>query len=550
MPAYEYSQPPRRFVDAASQSMVESPQVPRSTFTGRKTITLPMDAGVLVPFLVDEILPGDHMKYHITPYLRMSTPLFPQFSGQQVDTHIFFVPCRLVWNHWEQFIAGSQPTGPAESVNYTIPYVESPASGFTIGSVYDLMGIGAVVGQVTSGRTKRVNALPLRCYNLIYREWFRDQNLQTAPTITNNDGPDTNTWYTLLRRGKPHDYFTSALPWPQKFTAPNVPVLGTAPVSGLGTLSTEAPQSGAGFTPKDSTGIQGAGSWAFAFDTATPDLFIMRATGSGGSALPDVRAELALATGVSINQLRQTWMVQQYLERQARTGTRYTEHLRGVWKVNSLDARLQRPEYIGGGTQPLHTTPIAQTAPTTGVPLGALGAVGTSSGEHHASYAATEHGYVIGILSVRSELVYQQGVHRLWTRSTPLDFALPDLAHLGEQGIRRDEIYAVGGPSDPEDTTIFGYQERYHEYRAMYSEVRGILRSRAASNIDEWHLGQDFATPPVLDTTFIQDTPPMARILAAGGAAAGQQYLANILVRRDATRALPVHGTPAQLGRF
>lgn len=552
MPQYAYSQPPRRFVDAASQAMLPAPDIPRSTFIGRKTVTIPFDRGQLIPFLCDEILPGDHVKYNVVPFVRISTLLFPFFSRQTIDTHFFFVPTRLTWDNWEAFIAGQQLNSPADSVNFTVPQVVSGVNGFTVGSIYDLIGIGGTVGQITAGLTCSISALQFRAYMLIYRDWYRDQNLQTvlAGAVPTGNGPDVASVYAIQFRAKPPDYFTTCLPQPQKFTAPTIPLGTFAPVVGLGFDSTTAapPAGPAGNVIRETGATPGATGPLTNYPNAWPtssanQLYVEGILGGGGT--PQVYADLAQTTGISINELRQAWLVQSALERDARSGTRYTEHLRAHWRVNSQDARLQRPEFIGGGSSPLNTTPIAQTAPTTGVPLGALGAVGTAAGQHRATYAATEHGYILGIMSVRTELMYQQGIPRQFSRLTKYDFALPDLAGLGEQAVLRKELYVTGTAAD--DNTVFGYQERYQEYRTMLSDVRGVFRSTAASNIDEWHAAEQFGSAPTLSSTFIVDNAPISRVLAAGAAANGQQYLANILIERDITRQLPLHGTPVSL---
>ena len=272
------------------------------------------------------------------------------------------------------------------------------------------------------------------------------------------------------------------------------------------------------------------------------------AVNTGAANPPRIFADLAQATGVTINALRQAWLVQDMLERDARGGTRYVELIRSHFGVISPDFRLQRPEYIGGGQTPINLTPIAQTTPTGGGGLGALGATGTSVGHHGASYAATEHGLIMGLISVKSEIHYQQGMHRMWTRSVRQDFYFPALAGLGEQAILRGEIYALGTTAN--DSVVFGYQERWHELRTRYNEVTGLFRSTAAGNIDEWHLAQEFTAAPTLSDAFIRDEPPMTRVLAAGAAANNMQYLADIHINRTATRPVPMFGTPVTLSHF
>ena len=545
MPRHAYYLGNRRLVSQDDAAIIQRARVPRSRFTNRWSRLTTFDPGYLVPFLVDEILPGDHMRYNITAYVRMATALFPLFSNQRLDTFFFFVPNRLVWDNWVK-MQGEQET-PGASINYTVPVINGTAGGELICSIFDHMGL-PVAGQITAGQTFNPNALPFRAYNLIYNSWFRDQNLTNAQTVLKTDGPDPVANYTLVQRAKSHDYFTSALPWPQKFTPLQTLFTGTAPVVGLGIADGSA-VGGPVANIREADGGLANYAGAISSASATP-LWAEFTTfpGNVGAANPPrIYADLAQATGVTINALRQAWLVQDLLERDARGGTRYIEIIRSHFGVISPDFRLQRPEYIGGGQTPINITPIAQTA-TGGGGLGALGGVGSAVGTHSASYAATEHGYIIGIINVRTELHYQQGLHRMWSKSTRYDFYMPALAGLGEQAILRKEIYCTG--VDADDETVFGYQERWHEYRTRYSEVTGLFRSTSAGNIDEWHLAQHFSAPPTLSASFIIDQPPMTRVLAAGAAAVNVNYIADILIDRVATRPIPMFGTPATLARF
>lgn len=539
-----YDLPTRQLASQDDAAIIEKANIPRSKFSGSWTRKTAFNAGDLVPIMVEEVMPGDHLRYNVTAYVRMATPLFPLFDNQRIDTFFFFVPCRILWENWERFM-GSQDT-PASSINFTVPYIQTGQE--VVGSIFDHMGL-PVAGQITPGENIRSNAMPFRAYNKIWNDWFRDQNIQDKLVEDISNGPDV-TAYALQKRAKAHDYFTTALPWPQKFTAPSIPLSGTAPILGLG--KADQTQGGAAAVTAYETG-GGSALYTLAaqlWDPAATDQTYMEMTGPDGSGnyYPAVYADLSQASGVAINTLRQAWLVQSLLERDARGGTRYVETIRAQYGVTPPDFRLQRPEYIGGGSTPLNITPIAQTAPTTGVPLGALGAAGTAAGSHVASYAATEHGYIIGLINVRTELSYQQGRRRLWARQTRYDFPYPILAGLGEQAVYRDEIYCTG--VDADDGTVFGYQERYHEMRTHYSEVTGIMRSTAAGTIDAWHLSQKFTAPPTLSATFIKDDPPMTRVLAAGSSANGQQYLADILYNAVMVRPLPMFGTPVSLGRF
>lgn len=532
--------PSRRLVSQDDAAMIERSGTPRSRFVGSWTRKMAFDAGFLVPFLVEEILPGDHMSYDVTAYVRMSTPLFPMFDNQRIDTFFFFVPCRLVWSNWARFMG--EQDDPTDSIAYTVPTTDSSDGGAPVGSLLDHMGI-PVDGQIGPTVTSIVNSLPLRAYNLIWNQWFRDENIQDSVSVPVTNGPDGGI-FTLLRRAKSHDYFTSALPWAQKFTGPTVGLTGLAPVLGLGAINAGT-NAGPLNVQQTTVGPATYDYYKQLWNAAADDQVAMEVNVNGD---PLVYADLSYATGVAINTFRQAFLVQQLLERDARGGTRYVELIRSHFGVTNPDFRLQRPEYIGGGQTALQLTPIAQTAPTAGVPLGALGAAGTAAGSHRASYAATEHGYIIGLINVRSELSYQQGLHKMWQRRTRYDFYWPALAGLGEQAILRSEIYYTG--SSANDDVVFGYQERWHEYRTRVSEVTGIMRSTATGTLDAWHLAQLFLTAPTLSSTFIGDEPPMERVLAAAELAEGQQYLADLLISRNAVRPIPTFGTPAHLGRF
>lgn len=545
-PEAGYYWPQRQLVSQAQQSMIERPDVPRSKFSGTWTEVKSFDAGYLVPFLLDEVLPGDHMKYDATAYVRMATPLFPLFTTQRVETFFFFVPARLLWTNWRRFMG--EQVDPLDSIAYTIPQIVSPAGGFAQNGLYDHFGV-PTAGQITGANTMSISALPLRAYYLIWSEWFRDQNLQVGISAANfGDGPDLYSNYQTQVRSKLHDYFTSCLPWPQKFVAPTVSLGASAPVRGLYYDRAQAPSAANAQPMVDSTQAVSVPPALWQMATQTGVYMAGSTPGVAATDYPVVYADLSLAAGISINTLRQAWLVQQLLERDARGGTRYTEIVKSHFGVSSPDMRLQRPEYIGGGSQPLTVTPIAQTA-TGGAGLGSLGAAATAVGQHHASYASTEHGYVIGIINVRTELAYQQGLHRMWTRSVRTDFYFPSLAGLGEQFVRYDEIYCLG-TGGTTDTKAFGYQERWQEYRTRYSSVTGVFRSTATGTLDAWHLAQKFTALPTLNQVFIFDTPPMSRVLAAGGLTTNQQYYADIMIRREATRPLPVFGTPVTLGRF
>lgn len=545
----------RQLVSQQDSAITAQPQIPRSKFFNHWQRLTTFDAGYLVPFLVDDILPGDHVNYDVAAYIRMATPLFPIFTNQRVDTFFFFVPYRLVWQNWQIFMG--EQANPTDSIAKTIPRVTSAIDGDEVCSLSDYFGL-PVKGQIAAGDYISYSALPFRAYCMIWNQWFRDENVQNSINYPTDDTGDSAAGFYnpgVKRRNKSHDYYTSALPWTQKFTAPMVALSGYAPVMGIGAVNatgnagplavTETPAYGS------PTGV--AASYAYyknLWDAAAINQTAMSMSGPGPDAEPLIYADLAQATGVAINALRQAFMVQSLLEKDARGGTRYTEVIRQHFGVISPDARLQRPEYIGGGQSPLNITPIAQTAPTAGLTVGALGAAGTATGRHQASYAATEHGVIIGIINVKTEIAYQgQGVKRYWNKTTRYEWYWPSLAEMGEMGIATTELYTTGNAYSP-PSPVFGYQERWHEYRTKTSEITGKFKSFAVGTIDAWHLAQNFTAAPTLSTAFLEDAPPMSRVLAAGSSADKMQYLADLQITRAITRPVNMFGTPANLGRF
>lgn len=538
-----------RSVNVHQFSMIPRADIPRSSFrieSGHKTT---FDAGLLVPIYVDEVLPGDQFSLKMTAFARMSTPIFPVMDNSYLDTFFFFVPNRLVWDNWERFM-GERDPDPDSSIDYLIPQITSPSGGYPVGSIYDHMGL-PTQGQVSAGKTVSNSALFARAYNLIWNEWFRDENLQNGAPFARGDGPDDSADYVLLRRGKRHDYFTSSLPWPQKGDSVSMPIGGFAPVVG----NPLVPHVDQGTIASSSVGSMyirpGKLLMSDGGAHATDDIpaYLRLDTGEIATGL---LADLSEATASTINQIRQSFQVQRLLERDARGGTRYTEIVRSHFGVISPDARLQRPEYLGGGSTPISINPIAQTSGTgisgSSTPLGQLSAVGTAvsrDGGFTASF--TEHGMIIGLAAVRADLSYQQGMRKMYSRRTRYDFYFPVFAHLGEQAVLNKEIFCTG---DDEDDDVFGYQERWAEYRYHPSQITGLFKSTSTGTIDGWHLAQRFMNRPTLNDTFIQDNPPFDRVLAVGAAANGKQFIFDALFSVKATRPMPLYSVPGLVDHF
>ena len=509
-------------------SRVPQAEIQRSTFNRSHGLKTTFDAGYLVPIFVDEVVPGDSFNVRAHGFGRLATPIYPVMDNLYVETFFFFVPNRLIWDNWEKF-NGAQDN-PGDSTSYLVPQL-TLGSGVSIAgdSLFDYMGLPTGVNGIA------FNNFHGRAYNLCYNEWFRDENLQDSVTVDKGDGPDNISDYTLLRRGKRHDYFTSCLPWPQKGEAVSLPLGDKAAIASdvvFPNLSSVYSTSSSGFH-------------TLIGDTSGSNRVSLNST-SGAVEANQLFADLSTATAATINQLREAFQIQRLYERDARGGTRYTEILQSHFGVTSPDARLQRPEYLGGGKTPVSMQPIPQTSSTDATsPQGNLSAMGTVGVQGHGfSKSFVEHGVIIGMACVFADLTYQQGMNRMWSRRDRWDYYWPALAHLGEQAVLNEEIYTQGTSADQD---VFGYQERYAEYRYKPSQITGKMRSNAAGSLDVWHLSQDFSSVPVLNASFIEENPPIDRVVALP---TEPDLLFDWYFDMKCTRPMPTYSVPGLIDHF
>lgn len=563
-----------RFSDAPAMYMK------RTKFDRSHVYKTTFDSGKLIPVFVDEVLPGDTTRMSVNYFARLATPIKPIMDNIYLDWFFFFVPNRLVWEHWQNFCFEQED--PDDSTDYVIPTVTATGNSDNtyVGSLWDYFGLPIN----TSGNLSGISALPFRGVYLIYNEWFRDENLQKSVKIQKGDtnevlnsarAAEQPSWVftsgtsivpglACPPRGKRHDYFTSALPWTQKGPGVSVGLAGTAsivdpsPVTGYFVAQSNADLGAAQlsedggvhsvYTGNGTLQYQGGYSVSIAGHSVNGSGVSVVAAKPGSSWLSkNSYADLDSSSIFTINSLRTAFQMQKFYERLARGGSRYTEVLRSFFGVVSPDARLQRPEFLGSFTKMVNVNPIAQTSATDNTsPQGNLSAYGVTAAKFHGfTKSFVEHGYIFGFVCARADLTYQQGINKMWLRSTVYDFYWPTFAHLGEQAIELREIYAQGSEAD---TTVFGYQERYAEYRYKPSQITGKFRSSVTGgNLDVWHLSQFFNNAPTLNEEFIVENPPVERIIAVPSE---PEFLLDIGFRYTTVRPMPMFGTPGLVDHF
>ncbi len=546
--------------------------IDRSKFNRDSSVKTSFNVGDLIPFYIDEVLPGDTFQVRTSLVARLQPLVTAPMDNLYLDTYYFFVPNRLVWEHWRELNGENTESAWIPQTEYQVPQITAPTGGWNIGTIADYFGIPTGVSGLS------VSALPFRAYSLIVNEWFRDQNLKDPLETPKGDatvqGVNTGNYITDCAKGglpfkaaKLHDYFTSCLPTPQK--GPDVLI---SPIGQDGIVYTGNPHNNNGsirglsysltnvassdktvgsdyFFPTTNFEVSGS-------TTVKPGETIFSSIGSAGHASSSTVSQMgsgvtiypnnlyaASPQATSINQLRLAFQIQKMYEKDARSGTRYVESIKAHFGVTSPDARLQRPEYLGGERIPININPVVQTsATTTNSPQGTVAGQSVTSDSHGDFIESfTEHGFIIGLCVARYEHTYQQGLNKLWSKKSRTDFYLPVLANIGEQPVLNKEIYAQGLDKDDE---VFGYQEAWADYRYKPSIVTGEMRSNHNKSLDSWHFADDYESMPYLSSSWIdEDKSPVDRALAVQSSVSNQIF-ADFFIQNETTRPMPVYSIP------
>lgn len=509
---------------------------PRSTFDRSFSHKTTINEGNLYPIMWEPILPGDTVNLKTHALCRLATPIFPYMDNVYLDLHFFFVPNRLVWSKWEQF-QGAQDDPPNTFTDYEVPSLDDAthAAGFASLSLYDYFGLPTSVANIP--QASMPIALPFRSYRKIWNDWYRDESTQDPLSVDTGDGPDT-TSYALLKRNRRKDYFTSCLPWPQKGPAVTLPLGTQAPITGLMKKNQTWPLTNQTGYESGNTTLQNYAN-AATIATATDD-YVFTVEKSLTDGTPNIYADLSSATAATINSIRESIVLQQMLELDARGGSRYVEILLARFGVVSPDFRLQRSEYLGGTTIDINVSPIAQTSSTDAeTPQGNLAGFAVGRGKAGINHSFVEHGQLLCLASVRADTTYQQGMSRHWSVRTRYDYYEPLAANLGEQAVLNKEIYMPSTYSATGEDA-FGYQERWAEYRYKPSYVTGLFRTAAAGSLDSWHLAVSFSSLPTL-TDIIPENPPIDRIVAVSSE---PHFILDTFTKFRHVRVMPVYSAP------